>query len=103
MDKDDTCYLLTVDDGIQINIYSLREDGGEREVLIFQNYDDAQRYAIMLEQDEEYLVGESIEMDITSVNLGEAVDILNQKECNYILVKEDDLFIPPHANWYAYL
>ena len=95
MDPKDTCYLLTVDDGIQINIYSLREGDGDREVLIFQDYDDAQRYAIMLEQDEDYLVGEGIDMEITSVNLGDAIEILDQKECKYILVKKEDLFIPP--------
>lgn len=95
MDPKDNCYLLTVDDGIQINIYSLKEGDGDREVLIFQDYDDAQRYAIMLEQDEDYIVGDEIDMEITSVNLGDAIDILDQKECKYILVKKEDLFIPP--------
>ena len=92
---DGNCYLLTVDDGTEINIFSLRDGDKEPEVLLFQHYDDAQRYAIMLEQDDEYMVGEGIDMDITSVELADAIEILEHKNRNYILVKEGDLFIPP--------
>ena len=49
----------------------------------------------MLEQDDGYIVGESLTMDIAEVELGAAIDILNEKERNYILVKKEDLFIPP--------
>ena len=92
---DDLCYLLTTVDSEGTNIFSLRDGDKEPEVLLFQNRDDAERYVIMLEQDEDYIVGETLSMNITEVNLGAAVDILNEKKRNYILVKEQDLFIPP--------
>lgn len=65
--------------------------------MIFQNKDDAERYVIMMEQDEEYVIGESLVMDITEVALGDAIDILSEKGHDYILVKDTDLFIPPLA------
>ena len=92
---DDLCYLLTTVDSEGTNIFSLRDGDKEPEVLLFQNRDDAERYVIMLEQDEDYIVGETLSMNITEVELGAAVDILNEKKRNYILVKEQDLFIPP--------
>ena len=92
---DDLCYLLTSVDSEGTHIFSLRDGDNEPEVLLFQNHDDAERYVIMLEQDEDYIVGETLSMSITEVDLGEAVDILNEKKRNYILVKEQDLFIPP--------
>ncbi len=95
MKSEDQCYLLISVDSEGTNIYSLRDIGKEPEVLIFQDRDDAERYAIMLEQDDGYIVGESLTMDIAEVELGAAIDILNEKERNYILVKKEDLFIPP--------
>ncbi|QLF86206.1 hypothetical protein CC030809_00150 [Synechococcus phage S-CAM7] len=95
MKSEDQCYLLTSVDSDGTNIYSLRDNGKEPEVLIFQDRDDAERYAIMLEQDDGYIVGESLTMDIAEVELGAAIDILNEKKRNYILVKKEDLFIPP--------
>jgi len=95
MKSEDQCYLLTSVDSEGTNIYSLRDNGKEPEVLIFQDRDDAERYAIMLEQDDGYIVGESLTMDIAEVELGAAINILNEKERNYILVKKEDLFIPP--------
>jgi hypothetical protein len=92
---DDLCYLLTSVDSEGTHIFSLRDGDKDPEVLLFQNREDAERYVIMLEQDEEYIVGESMNMDITEVKLGAAVDILNEKDHNYILVKKEELFIPP--------
>jgi len=95
MGPDDLCFLLVTRDSEGTNIFSLRHSGREPEVLIFQNRDDAERYVIMLEQDDAYVVGDSLTMDIAEVELGAAIDILNEKGRNYILVKEEDLFIPP--------
>ena len=95
MDREDQCYLLITKDDDGTNIFSLRYGSREPEVLIFEERDDAERYVIMLEQDEGYAVGESIRMDIAEVELASAIDILNEKNRNYILVKKEDLFVPP--------
>jgi hypothetical protein len=95
MDAEATCFLLTTKDEDGTNIYSLRDDNKEPEVLLFQNRDDAERYAIMLEQDDSYIVGETLDMNVSEVKFKSAIDILNEKGRNYILVKSEDLFIPP--------
>lgn len=95
MYSDDICFLLTTKDEDGTNIYSLRDGNKEPEVLLFRNRDDAERYAIMLEQDEGYIVGETLDMNVSEVKLKSAIDILNEKGRSYILVKSEDLFIPP--------
>lgn len=96
MDKDSACYFLTgiLGDGVQT--YSLREEGSDvPRVLLFQERDDAERYVIMLEQDENYIVGERMEMKINEACLGDVIDILNEKGHDFLFVRNDDLFIPP--------
>ncbi len=95
MDRDATAYFLSgVNDG-EITTYSLREDGEDPRVLLFQMYDDAERYVIMMEQDEAYRVGETIDLIINDAILGDIVDILSDKGYDYLFVRSEDLFIPP--------
>ena len=92
---DEYCYLLTIVDPEGTHIFSLRDADREPEVLLFEDEDDAERYAIMLEQDDDYLIGESLTMSVTEVKFKSAVEILKSKDRSYILVKKEDLFIPP--------
>lgn len=95
MDRDATAYFLSgVNDG-EITTYSLREEGEDARVLLFQMYDDAERYVIMMEQDEAYRVGETIDLIINDAILGDIVDILSDKGYDYLFVRSEDLFIPP--------
>ena len=75
-------------------VYSIDDDGA-KSILVFQKIEDAQRQLIMLEEDEEYKVGERVELDITEVPLESALDVFNSKGDAYILAKSDDLFVPP--------
>ena len=90
-------YLLTRKRDSAFDVYTVNYQGLPT-ILIFEERDDAERYVIMLEQDSDYVVGETIQLEITEVDLGDAVDIFNEKKQNYILIREDDLFIPPKAN-----
>ena len=92
---EDLCYMLTMVRGGSIDIYSVRVDDDPPTVFLFQELEDAERYVIMLEEDEDYVVGETCSMDITEVPLGTAVDALNEKGHNYILIRTDELFVPP--------
>ncbi len=93
MDKDSSCYFLTSDTN---QTYSLREEGEDTSrVLLFQERDDAERYVIMLEQDENYIVGEDFEMTVNEACLGDVLDVLNDKGHDFLFVRSDDLFIPP--------
>ena len=51
----------------------------------------------MLNEDEGYIVGETLELEVFEVPLSAVVESLNEKGYSYIYVKPDDLFIPPDA------
>ena len=94
----ETCYILTSKDAAVFDVYSIRS-AGIRNVLIFQEKEDAERYVIMMEEDETYIVGEDLNLSVTEVPLSKVLEVLGSKGFGYIHVKPDDLFIPPH--WYA--
>ena len=98
MEPDDFCYLLTIETEDGTSIFSLKDGDKKPEVLLFEMSDDAERYAIMLEQDENYVVGETLEMKVTEIELAAAIAVLEEKNRNYIFVKKEDLFIPPTAD-----
>ena len=90
----DICYFIVhISDG-DFRVYSVKTDSVPN-VLIFQEKDDAERYVIMLEQDDTYIVGENFKLEVTEAPLGDVVDSLNEKGHDYISVKPDDLFIAP--------
>lgn len=91
------CYMLTMVRGGSIDIYSVRVDSDSPTVLLFKDRDDAERYVIMLEEDDSYTVGETCVMDITEVPLSDAVNALENKGHRYILIGSDELFIPPDS------
>ena len=96
MNRENDCYFLTAIRDGEIQTYSLREEGDKSpRVLIFEQRDDAERYVIMLEQDEAYAVGSEMEMIINAACLGDVLDILTEKGHDYLFVRNDDLFIPP--------
>lgn len=78
-----------------VNIYSVRVDEKSPTVLVFENREDAERYVIMLEEDEDYIVGESCTMDITEVPLSTAIEALTEKGHRYVRIRSDELFVPP--------
>ena len=94
-------YVLTHKRGSAMDVYSVREHGNDTpSVFIFEEYDDAERYAIMLEEDVNYIIGESLELQVTEIPLGDAVDIFNAKGHNYVLIRSDHLFVPPDTEFY---
>jgi len=90
----DICYILTSKDAAAFDVYSIRS-AGVRNVLIFQEEEDAERYVIMMEEDDSYVVGEDINLSVTEVPLDKVLEILASKGYGYIYVNPDDLFIPP--------
>ena len=95
--EEEICYLLTMVRGGSIDVYSVRVGGDSPTVFLFQEREDAERYVIMLEEDEGYSVGETCHMDITEVPLAGAIDTLNEKGHDFILIRSNELFIPPPA------
>lgn len=83
--------------GDSTDIYSVRVDGEPPTILLFQEREDAERYVIMLEEDPGYTVGETCTMDITEVPMDDAIDAFNAKGHSFILIRSDELFIPPDS------
>ena len=78
-----------------MDVFSISKAGGEPTILMFEDAEDAERYVIMLEEDEAYVVGETIHLKVTEIPMKDALDVFESKGHTYIFVKKDDLFIPP--------
>ena len=85
-------FILTIcgreDDGA----YSVIDDEGEQTLYIFEEEDDAVRFAIMLEEDD------YPEMHVMEVDEDIVVTICEQNEHKYAIITKDDLVIPPEVN-----
>ncbi len=88
-------YIITQTRGSAIDVFSITVGDGDPTILIFEDEDDAKRYVIMLEEDDSYVVGETIHLKVTAIPMEDALDVFNTKGHKYIIVKKDDLFIPP--------
>ena len=89
----DACYIITATEAKGMDVYTIRSNG-VKNVLVFEEEDDAERYVIMLNEDEGYIVGESLDLEVYEVPLSAVVESLNEKGYSYIYIKPDDLFIP---------
>ena len=92
----DVCYIITTTEKKGMDVYTIKSDG-IRNVLIFEKEEDANRYVMMLYEDDGYIVGETLDLEVFEVPLSSVVESLNEKGYSYIYIKVDDLFIPPDS------
>jgi hypothetical protein len=86
-------YILTIAGREQDGAYSVVDDDGDDILYLFQEEDDATRYALLLEED-----GHP-EMHIIEVE-----DRVMMKTCEmhgyqYVLITPDDIVIPPNIDY----
>jgi hypothetical protein len=86
-------YLLTIAGREQEGAYTVPDDDGDDILYLFQEEDDATRYALLLEED-----GHP-EMHIIEVE-----DRVMMKTCEmhgyqYVLITPDDIVIPPNIDY----
>ena len=86
-------YILTIAGREQDGAYSVVDDDGEDILYLFQEEDDATRYALLLEED-----GHP-EMHIIEVE-----DRVMMKTCEmhgyqFVLITPDDIVIPPNIDY----
>ena len=86
-------YLLTIAGREQDGAYSVVDDDGDDILYLFQEEDDATRYALLLEED-----GHP-EMHIIEVE-----DRVMMKTCEmhgyqFVLITPDDIVIPPNIDY----
>lgn len=84
-------FLLTLKDHKDDGAYALSDKNGEKVLLLFEDEDDATRYAMMLEEDEEY----EKEMEVVEVDDELAIKTCKMYNYKYAVVTPDDIVIPP--------
>tara|TARA_B100000902_G_scaffold162913_1_gene158152 strand:+ start:100 stop:378 length:279 start_codon:yes stop_codon:yes gene_type:complete len=82
-------YLLTLDKKQENGAYAVLNRYGEKVLFMFEEEDDAERYAMMLEEDEDK------EMQV--IEIDDALAILTCKRYNYkyAVITPNDIVIPP--------
>ena len=85
-------FLLTLRDSKEEGAYAVQNRYGEKVLFLFEDEDDAERYAMHLEEDEE------ASMDVVEVD--DALAILTCKRYNYkyAVVTPNDIVIPPRLD-----
>ena len=82
-------FLLTLKDRKDDGAYAVQNRYGEKVLFLFEDEDDALRYALMLEDQEEQ------EMDVIEVDDELAIKTCKMYNYKYAVVTPDDIVIPP--------
>ena len=82
-------FLLTLKDNKEDGAYAVQDDLGHKVLFLFQEEDDAERYAMMLEDEDEAIM--------TVVEVDEDLAIMTCKlyDYKYAVITPDDIVIPP--------
>jgi hypothetical protein len=84
-------FLLTLKGRKDDGAYAVQDQYGEKVLFLFEEEDDAARYAMMLEYDEDY----EKEMEIVEVDDELAIKTCKHNNYKYALITSDDIVIPP--------
>tara|TARA_A100001201_G_scaffold38182_2_gene40079 strand:+ start:379 stop:645 length:267 start_codon:yes stop_codon:yes gene_type:complete len=79
-------YILTID---QKGVYSVQNEDGDQVLYIFEEKDDADRYAMMLEEEG------SPEMSINEVEDEAMIAVLESQGYEYTIITKNDIVVPP--------
>ena len=83
-------YLLTVKEKVDDGAYAVLNRYGEKVLFMFEKEDDAERYAMMLNTDEE-------DKSLTVIEVDDGLAIMTCKRYNYkyAVITPNDIVIPP--------
>ena len=87
-------FLLTLADRKEDGAYAVSDKYGEKVLFLFEEEDDANRYAMMLEYDEEY----EKEMEVVEVDDELALKTCKMYNYKYAVITPNDIVIPPKNN-----
>ena len=82
-------FLLTLKDRKDDGAYAVQDQYGQKVLFLFEDEDDATRYALMLEDQEE------TEMDVVEVDDELAIKTCKMYNYKYAVITPDDIVIPP--------
>lgn len=90
-------FVLTIEGKEDEGAYSVCNEHGEQVLYLFQEEDDALRYAMMLE-DEDYPTMHVIEVDDEIM-----VKACEYSSTRYALITPNDIVVPPKTPFYDHL
>jgi len=87
-------YLLTLKTRKEDGAYAVQDSQGDKVLFLFEEEDDAERYAMMMKNDDE---------DNASLNVIEIEDALAIRTCKmynykYAVITPNDIVVPPPKN-----
>ena len=82
-------YLLTIDKRRENGAYAVLNRYGEKVLFMFEEEDDAERYAMMLEEDEDR------SMEVIEVDDSLAIMTCKRYNYKYAVITPNDIVIPP--------
>jgi hypothetical protein len=85
-------YIITIKGKSDDGAYAVKDEYGEKVVFLFEEEDDAIRYALLMEEDG------CPEMDVIKVNDAVAIGACEKAGVRYTIITEDDIVIPPRDN-----
>lgn len=84
-------YLLTLKGKIDDGAFSVMNKFGEKVLFLFEEEDDAERYAMMLEDHPKY----EAEMEVVEVDDELAIKTCTMYNYKYAVITPDDIVVPP--------
>ena len=87
-------YLLTLKDRKTDGAYAVSDKYGEKVLFLFQDEDDATRYALMLDDNAEH----DNPMEVIEVDDDVAIKTCKIHNYKYAVITPDDFVIPPAKN-----
>lgn len=84
-------YLLTLKGRKDDGAFSVSNKYGEKVLFLFEEEDDAIRYAMMLEEDPDY----EKEMEVVEVDDELAIKTCKTYNYKYAVITPDDIVVPP--------
>jgi hypothetical protein len=82
-------FLLTLKDKKDDGAYAVQDQYGHKVLFLFEEEDDATRYAMMIEDQEEK------EMDVVEVDAELAIKTCKLYNYKYSIITPNDIVIPP--------
>ena len=85
-------FLLTLRDKKDEGAYAVDDGYGDKVLFLFEQEDDAERYAMMLQLEKD---GGDKEMDVVEVDDDLAIKTCKMHNYKYAVITPDDIVIPP--------
>jgi len=85
-------YLLTLKDRRDDGAYAVLNRYGEKVLFMFEEEDDAERYKLMLESDEDS------EMNVIEIDDALAIMTCKMYNYKYVVITPNDIVVPPPKN-----